>query len=176
MIITIERIIGISVIAVLGWFVYQKPVSGPVGQPQEANKAPDVSKVAKEEIKPAKVLAYSQNAKKKVKLPESAKKDPDIVVLDSSTIPASGHSMTFTETLNTSTGETTGYVTTNPYHWLAMENEKRFTVAYGIKNHGAKAFRFQYAHDGVQVKALHGGLLLSLDSDSAAFASIAVRW
>jgi hypothetical protein len=173
---TLAEIIGIATIAVLGWFIYQKPVAGPVGQPQEATKAPEVAKVPKEEIKPAKVLVYSQNAKQKIKLPDSAKNDPAIAVLDSSTIPASGHSMTFTETFNTNTGDTVGYLTTDPYPWLAMESEKRFTVAYGIKNQGVKVFRFQYSQELVQIKAFHFGPMITLDSDGHGFAGLAGRW
>jgi hypothetical protein len=173
---TIAEIIGIACISVLGWFVYQKPIAGPVGAPQEATKAPEVAKAAKQEIKPAKVLAYSESAKQKIDVPEAAKKDPAIVVLDSSTIPASDHSMTFSETLNTTTGETTGYLTTDPYPWLAMENERHFTVAYGLKNGGVKAFRFQYTRELVQVKALHIGPLVTVDTDGHAFAGAAMRW
>jgi hypothetical protein len=173
---TLTEIIGIVCIAVLGWFVYQKPVSGPVGQPQEATKAPEVAKMSKDEIKPAKVLGYSQDAKQKVKIPESAKKDPAIVVLDSSTIPPSDHPITFTESLNINTGETTAHITTDPYPWLAMENEKRFTFAYGLKNGGVKAFRFQYSHELVQVNALHAGPLVTIDTDGKGFAGLAVRW
>lgn len=173
---TLAEIIGIAVIAVLGWFAYQKPVSGPVGQPQEATKAPEVAKVAKEPIKPAKVLVYSPGAKQKTDIPQSAKKDPAILVLDSSTIPASDHSQTATEVLNKDTGDTITYLTTDPDPWLAIESEKRFTLAYGIKNQGAKVFRLQYAHELVQVKALHFGPLVTLDTDGQGFLGLAGRW
>jgi hypothetical protein len=176
MTLTLERAIGISVIAVLGWYVYQKPVAGPIGQPQEATKAPEVAKVAKEPIKPTKVLVYGRDAKQKTDIPQAAKKDPAVAILDSSTIPASDHSQTVTEVLNTTTGDTITYRTIDPYPWLAMESEKRFTAAYGIKNQGVKVFRFQYAHELVQVKALHGGPMVTLDTDGQAFAGIAVRW
>jgi hypothetical protein len=176
---TAQRILNgimLAVIAVLAWMVWQKPVAGPVNAPQDATDAPAVAGKGKEAITPPKVLAYSQSAKKKAKIPDSAKNDPALAILDSSTIPASSHSQTVTETLNVVTGETNAVVTTDPYPWLAMESEKRFTLAYMFKNGGAKVFRFQYAHEFVQIKALHFGPLVTLDTDGQGFAGLAVRW
>jgi len=173
---TILEAIGLAIIASLAWMAWQKPISGPVGQPQEATIAPEVAKVAKEEIKPAKVLAYSQDAKQKAKLPESAKKDPAIAILDSSTIPASDHPMTFTEALNTTTGETTAYITTDPYPWLAGENTRRFSAGVGIKDGGGKVARFQYEQELVQIKALHFGPSVTFDTDGRGFAGIMGRF
>jgi hypothetical protein len=175
MTLTIERATGIAVIAILGWYVYQKPVATPVNQPQEATKAPAVAGKGKVTINPPKVLAYGHDAKQGTKIPEPVKKDPTASVLDSVVVPASGHSQTVTPVLD-GTGNTTTYVTTNPYPWLAMESEKRFTVVYGFKNQGATVFRFQYEHEFVQIKALHFGPLLTLDTDGTGFAGIAVRW
>lgn len=172
----IAEILGVVGIAILGWFVYQKPVAAPVGRPTEATNAPEVAKDTKHPIVPAKVLTYNPSVKQKTDVPQAVKDDPAVVVVDSSTVPASSHSQTVTEVLNTVTGDTSAYVTTDPYPWLAMENEKRFTLAYGIKNRGVKVFRFQYAHELVQIKALHIGPLITLDTDGQGFAGIAVRW
>jgi hypothetical protein len=172
---TLAEIIGSIIGVILLWLVMQKPVAGPPGQPQEATKAPAVAGKGKVTITPQKVLAYSQDAKQGTKIPEPVKKDPTTSVLDSVVVPASGHSQTVTPVLD-GTGNTTTYVTTNPYPWLAMENEKRFTVAYGFKNQGVKVFRLQYAHEFVQIKDLHFGPLLTLDTDGKMFAGLAIRW
>jgi hypothetical protein len=172
---TIAEVVGVSCIVVLGWFVYQKPVATPINQPAVATKAPAVAGKSKVTITPPKVLVYSKGDKQGTKIPEPVKKDPTASVLDSVVVPASGHSQTVTPVLG-GDGETTTYVTTNPYPWLAMESEKRFTAAYGIKNKGVKVFRFQYAHDLVQIKALYLGPLLNLDSDGKVFAGLSVSW
>lgn len=173
---TILEVIGIIAAAILLWFDVQKPVAAPASQPQAAQKAPEVASVAKTEINPPKVVVYAPEAKKKLNLPAPVQSDQAVAVLDSSIVPDSNHPQTVTTVIDATTGESKTFVTTDPYPWIAGENEKEVRISYGVKNGLLRVGRISFTDDLVQIKALHFGVTLSLDSDLSYFAGVGIGY
>jgi hypothetical protein len=88
-----------------------------------------------------------------------------------------------TSVLDTKTGETTAYTKPEPYPWLAVESrgEARFDYGYKITKGSTVPLpvgRLSVTHNFVQVKALHMGVNVAIDTDGTAFAGVGLsyRW
>lgn len=174
---TALEVIGILVCAVLLWMVTQKPKAWPVNQPTAAQAAPEVADIPKVAITPPKVKVYAPEAKDKVALPPAVQGDPAISVLESSKLPESEHPQTVTTVLNSATGDTSTYVTTDPYPWIASEYRREVGAGYGLKN-GQKAGHFFANVELVQIKAAHigGGLHWFTDGTNMIEATVTGRF
>lgn len=158
-------LIVLAAAAVIGWLHF-KPAPEKAGQVVVATEAKEVKPVPKVEapIKSGKVKVYAggQNLKKKLTLPAAVVDDPAESVLSSSKVPTGERSHTVTTVLNTDTGKSETYVRTDPLPWLASENRGEIGLYYGMKN-GQQAIRLQARQDFIQVKALHVGVIGSMD-------------
>jgi len=148
---------------VIGWLIL-KPAPEQAGQVVVATPAKEVQAEPKEEVTIPKVTVYQGGAKLKNKLalPPAVTKNDKEKVLASSKVPAGEHSHTVTTVINTETGQSETYVRTDPLPWLAVESRGEIGVYAGIKN-GQQAIRLQARQDFVQVKALHAGVIGSVD-------------
>lgn len=179
----LPALIVAAAVAVIGW-LYFKPAPEKAGQVVVATESKEVAPVAKESVpvKAGKVTVYQGGAavKKKLTLPQPVVDDKNAAVLASSKIPAGERPHTVTTVLNTETGASETYVRTDPLPWLAYENRGEIGLYYGIKN-GQQAVRLQATQDLVQVKALHLGVIGSMDMangkpDLFVGVGVAYRW
>jgi hypothetical protein len=148
-----------------GWLYWEsRHVPDKVAQVVIATPAKEVKNTPKKAVKPRQVEVYKGGAtlKSKLNLPEYVIADQKVEIIASSKVPASEHSKTVTTTLNAETGASETYVRTDPLPWLAYESRGEIGAYYGLK-HGEPTVRLQFRQDFVQVKALHAGVIASVD-------------
>jgi len=134
------------------------------GEVVVATPAKEVTKVEKVELPVKKITVYktTPTLKKKLSLPKPVIDNDAESILASSKIPAGERAKTVTTVINTETGFSETYVRTDPLPWLAFESRGEAGMYYGIKN-GQPAARLQVRQDFIQVKALHVGVIGSVD-------------
>jgi hypothetical protein len=141
---------------------------------------PEVAKIEKEEIKPAKLKVYKQEAKDKLPLPEKIKDDKDEHVISASQIKGDGQDHTVITVVNAATGEATTIDHKKPLPWLAQEKKSEFRLDYGLKGYIAPTpvGRLSFRSELVRVKGLVLGLNTSLDFDGEYFlgGGVGYRW
>lgn len=157
----IALVIGLSIC----WF-YFKPTPEKAGQVIVATPAKEVKRVPVVDTKivSGTVAVYKGGAKlkKKLTLPKAIVDDAKKEVLASSKIPTGEHSHTVTTVIDTDTGRSTTYVRADPLPWIALESRGEVGMYAGMKD-GQQAVRVQVRQDFVQVKALHAGMVGSVD-------------
>lgn len=151
--------------AAIGW-LYFKSAPEKAGQVVIATPAAEVKAVPVVDVAIAsgKVAVYQGGAplKKKLTLPKAVVDNNKESVLASSKIPSGERAHTVTTVINTETGASETYVRTDPLPWIAYENRGEFGMYYGVKNN-TQAIRLQARQDILQVKALHVGVIGSVD-------------
>jgi hypothetical protein len=163
----VVMVLGIALFAAsyVAWLIFAP--TDPVGQVVIATPAKEVRAIPRVDtvIKSGKVAVYKggKPLKKKLNLPQPIVDDPKQEVLASSVIPAGEHPHTVTTTINTDTGASETYVRTDELPWLGYENRGEVGIFYGVKS-GERVVRLQARQDFVQVKALHMGVIASIDS------------
>lgn len=166
-----------------GW-AYHMILAKPevAGQVVLATAAREVTMAPKVEVPLQKITVYKSPPvlKKKLSLPQEVVDDDKASVLASSKIAAGEHGKTVTTVINTETGKSETYVRTDPLPWFAFESRGEVGLYYGIKN-GQQAARVQARQDFIQVKALHFGVIGSVDlaagrPDYFAGVGVAYRW
>lgn len=173
----------IFVIGMAGYIVYDHFADRPAGSVSTiARIAPAVAKqpTVLATIQ-APVKTFRGNSKKNAQLPAAVIADDNTQVIAASQTPASLRPTTTTTTANLTTGEITTYTKTDPYPWLAWEPRGEIKLAHGFKyNHvmhnSAQVSRLQLSYDMVRVKALTVGVTGTVDSDSTAFAGVAISY
>jgi hypothetical protein len=176
-------IVAAGVIATGGWLYHvRNALPDKAGQVVIATPAKEVASVEKVEVPVKKVTVYKTTPalKKKLDLPQPVIDDQQQAVLASSKIPAGERAHTVTTVINTDTGKSETYTRTDPLPWLAFENRGEVGVYVGVKN-GQQALRLQARQDFVQVKALHLGVVGSVDvsagkPDVFVGAGVSYRW
>jgi hypothetical protein len=155
-----------GLIATGGWLYHvRNALPDKAGQVVVATPAAEVAGTPKQTVQvKAGVDVYKNTPglKKKLTLPSAVIEDEKQSVLASSKVPAGEHAHTVTTVINTDTGKSETYVRTDPLPWVAYENRGEVGLYYGLKG-GQQAVRLQARQDFVQVKALHLGVVGSVD-------------
>ncbi len=175
-----ERIIvylALIVACVTLWSSFT-PAPAPVSQWTPAKVSPMVANVPTVQVKIPKVTVFSAPAKKKLKLPESIITNPDEHVIAATQIKADQHPQTVVTVINSETGKSETITRRDPYPWIAIEKQGEIRLDYGYKRDFQRVARLSFREDVIQLKAVHFGLLASLDSDGAIFAGVGLgyRW
>lgn len=143
--------------------------------------ATPAKEVAKEETIPVQVAepvqVYKPATKAKLKLPKPVIEDAAQHVVSSSKTVNDERQHTITTTLDTSTGAFTSYDRAEPLPWLSVNTKSQVGVFYGIKG-GDPVLRLQAQQEFLQIKAVHLGVVGTVDSDSTYFvgAGAWARW
>lgn len=143
--------------------------------------ATPAKEVAKEETVPVQVAepvqVYRPAAKAKLKLPEHVQADTEQHVVASSKTANDERQHTITTTLDTSTGVFATYDRAEPLPWVAVNTKTQVGLFYGLKG-GDPVMRLQAQQEFLQVKAVHLGVVGTIDSDSTYFvgAGAWARW
>lgn len=130
-----------------------------------------------------KVRTFKPAIKEKLKLPPAVIADPQKQVTDATTVKPTERPTTVTSVIDTKTGETTLFSKPEPYPWLAVESrgEARFDYGYKLTKGNVVPMpvgRLSVTHNFIQVKALHAGVNVAIDTDGQAFAGVGLsyRW
>lgn len=149
----------------------------------ESKPAPVIAKVRKVTTKVQSVQTYAPEAKLKLKLPPAVLQNEQQQVTSATVVAPTERQMTVTSVLDTTTGETTTYTKAEPYPWFAVESRGEIRFAYGYKiQRGSLAptpvGRLSITQDFAQVKGVHLGGTLAIDTDGTGFAGVglAYRW
>jgi hypothetical protein len=112
------------------------------------------------------VKTYPAETKRKLDLPADVRDDNSRQVLDATRVPADDHPQTVTTVIDTRTGASSTYVARDPLPWLAFDYTGDAGVYYGWRN-GAKALRLEARQGFITIKAVHVGIIASLDQPLA---------
>jgi hypothetical protein len=162
------RLALVAVVAAVLSALYFMPAEKPADNSRVATEAPDVAKIDKKPITPAKVWVYDDKAKDKLPLPNDIKNNPDEHVFAASKV--EGH--TVTTMINLTTGEATTIDHKDPLPWLALVKLNELRLDYGLNG----VMRLSYRHDIVQIKAFHFGINTTLDSNGSYFIGAGVGY
>lgn len=174
--VTLYAVCGAVLVVSYLWAAAHWP-SDKAGQTVIATPAKEVAKVERVEV-PVKVITVYKTTpalKKKIGLPQPIVDDAKESILASSKIPAGERAHTVTTVLNTETGKSETYTRTDPLPFLAYESRGEVGAYYGFKQ-GQPVTRLQIRHDFIQAKALHVGVIGSIDSDRASFIGFGVSY
>lgn len=160
---------------------YNRPASIPPGVTVEAKPAAEVRNETRVDVavKPP-IKAYAPGVKGKLKLPQSVISDDAKHVIASSKTANDERPHTVTTVVDSGTGEVTTYDRTDPLPWLAVNTKSEVGVFYGLKN-GEQALRVEGRQELLQVKALHAGVVGTVDAtrqgvDGFIGAGVWARW
>lgn len=157
--------VAIAIVPVWIWHIFHKdplPSAGLSVHATPAAEVADTPKVTAVVKAPVKVYKGGSTLKKELKLPDVVTSDPAKEVIASSQVKADERPQTITTIINTETGESETFVRRDPLPWLAWDTSGEVGAYVGIKN-GQQAVRLQVRQGIVQVKALHLGLIGSVD-------------
>jgi hypothetical protein len=152
-------------LAYLVWKFMHKPVtSAPSKDAVAATVSPVLKLTPKIDtlLKTKTVRTYSDASKVKLKLPGDVLANSDVHIIQAAIVPADEHQQTVTTVLNTTTGESQSYVHEEPLPWLALNLHGDAGIYVGLKN-GEKTGRLEVRQGLLQVKAVHFGVIGSLD-------------
>lgn len=145
--------------------------------------APKVAKVKRVTTQVKSVQTFAPAAKLKLNLPPPVITNEQQQVTGATTVAPSERRQTVTSVLDIATGETTTFVKPEPQPWFALEHrgEARFDYGYKIQRGSptpAPVGRLSITHDFAQIKAVHIGVNLAVDTDRSAFAGVGIgyRW
>lgn len=175
-------LIVVAGLVVVGWLFFKPLPDLAAGQVTVAEPAQEMRETPKENVVIPTVQVYQGGAKvkKKLTLPSSVVDDDKQKVIASSRIPGGERAKTVTTVIDTESGKSQTYVRVEPLPWLAYESRGEVGLYYGIKN-GQPTTRLQVRQDLVQVKALHAGVIGSVDiangkPDYFVGVGVAYRW
>jgi hypothetical protein len=158
-------IIAICIVVVLLWLSHwNSKQETAVNVWQEATPIKQIRKVpkVKKPIKSGTIETYSSEAKGKLKLPDIIVEDEAKQVISTARVEASDNPHSVTSIVDTDTGEVQTYVRKEPLPWLAWDTKGEAGMYAGIKN-GVPAVRLEAKQGVFQVKALHFGVIGSVD-------------
>lgn len=159
-------VLCLVVILALAWLAYTWKAAPEVGKTVIAEPAKEVKRVPKVGVAikaPVKVYQGGASLKKEIDLPaEVVQSETQQVIASSKIEAADDHPRTVTTVIDTATGESQTYVRTDPLPWLAWDDRGAIGMYAGIKN-GAPTIRLQARQGIFSVKAVHVGLMASID-------------
>lgn len=153
------------VLGILLWHNFtQAPQKPAVGVQVAATPAPLVKDIPKVSLKPKSgtVRVYASRAKIKLDLPAEIIKDDNQQVIESTQVKSDDHPQTITTVINADTGETQTLVRRDPLPWLAWDYRGSIGAYAGLKN-GDPGVRIEAKQNLIQLKAVHVGVVASLD-------------
>jgi hypothetical protein len=167
---------GLILVGVLV-FIWDRltPPPSPVGAYAVAVPNKVLASVPKEVIQPKSLKVYSKPAKKKLNLPDEIQQDDNMYVLSSSTLKHDYHPQTVTTIVDKETGETRVLPRREAYPWFAFEQTGSTELTCGFKTISGKTCRGEISEYVVQVKALHLGGKVTLDSDGSGYVGIGLK-
>lgn len=134
-------------------------LSVPAAPAREVKAAPKIPVAVKS---PVKVYAGGAQLKTKLRLPQAVVDDGAKQVIAASKLRADDHPQTVTTLINTETGDSETYVRRDPLPWLAWDTRGEVGVYLGVNN-GGPALRVEARQGMVQAKALHLGVIGSVE-------------
>lgn len=159
-----------------------KPVQ-PTPTPQIATVNPEVKHEEKIDVPitspKATIKAYTSKGKAQLVLPPYVLNDSAKVVTDSSIVASTEKRQVVTQVLDSTSGETTTFITTAPDPWLSFENRGQVSVDVGYRRGNPEPVsRVNYRQDLVQTKAIHWGVSASAYTDGDYFLGVggSYRW
>lgn len=170
----VELAAGLVALALAWWYFTPKPA--PVGSTVIAKPAPELRGQPTQDITPPKVKVYTLPAKKALGLSADVHDYPNKYVLGSARLPSDTHPHNVTTVIDAKTGAVQTYDTREPLPWLAAEQHGEIRLDYGFKNAGVKVGRISLSEDLLQVKALHAGINVAVDTDGTFFVGAGVGW
>lgn len=163
------------------WKDYFRPVDRS-GQVVAAKPAVEVAGVSTSSptVHGGAVQVFPDAVKPKLNLPGPVAADVKKKVVAASKIAASDRPHTVTTLLDTGTGQFETYVRSDPLPWVAFTARGAAGVYYGMKN-GQQAIRLHVRQDLVQFKAVHAGVIGSIDqaggkTDTFVGVGLEYRW
>lgn len=158
-------------------------VSVPAKEAKEVKGKPKITVAA-----PKGVRVYQPEAKLKLNLPPTVVANKDEQVISTARVDNTTRPHTVTTTINTETGEATSFVRADPYPWVALESRGELGVSGGYKyryRQGVIAsfgrpvvpiMRLDVRQDFLQLKALHVGVMGTVDTDGDAYVGVRVSY
>ena len=155
-----------------------------------AKAAPEVKRAPTKRVAvKAPVKVFEDKTKKDLKLPPAVIDNPDEHVIAATQVKGSDRPQTVTTVIDEKTGESSSFVKTDPYPWLAFENRAEVRMSYGYRYTPQSGIlfnaaavkpvgRLSFTYDALRVKALTLGTTAQIDTDGQAFVGVgaAYRW
>lgn len=160
-------LLGLIVLVIAWWYFKPSPV--PIGEWTKPKQAEQVKAIQQTIIQPAKVVVFKPVAKEALKLPPEIQQDQAKHVVAAVRIEPDLHPQTVTAIFDDQTGEVQTYTRIEPYPWLAAEHHGEIRIDVGVKNGLAKVGRLTLREDLLQLKAIHAGVHLTIDTDGSWF-------
>ena len=154
--------------AIVMWSLWPRP-SPPVGESAPLPPAKEVVKVERVRTEVKVVYVYPPTVKAKLDLPAAIQQDAAKQVTATGKLQAQERPYTLTSVLDTNTGISEVYARPDPLPWIGPGKRGEVGLAYGIKD-GEPTARLYASRDLIRVKALHAGVMATLDHDGEAFA------
>lgn len=174
---TLGAIVAVTVVIILLMWGVHVLIRDPLPPPEvsivatPAAEVEDAPKVPVQVTAPIKVYQGGGKIKRQLQLPAPVAADPVQEVIAATTVRADTRPHTVTTVINTQTGESETYVRRDPLPWLAWDTSGDIGAYIGVKN-GQQAVRLQLRQGVVQVKALHLGLIGSVDQSMGGTATM----
>lgn len=134
-----------------------------VGQSVALPQAKETAKAVPDKVRVEYIYVYPK-AKKDLNLPEPVQQDAAKQVTTTAKLKAEERGYTLSSVIDTETGTSEIYARPEPLPWVGPGRGGKIGVAYGLKNNEPTG-RLYASHDLIQVKALHGGAMGTLDTD-----------
>lgn len=162
----------VSALALWTFWPRPNPVVGVAAPLPPAKEVRSVEKIIE---RPKLVYVYPADVKGKLGLPADQVVDVNKKVTATGKLDAEDRPYTLSAVLDTETGESQIFARPDPLPWIGPGRQGAVGLAYGLKN-SQPTGRLYARHDLIQVKALHGGGLATLDQDGEWFAGGYVEW
>jgi hypothetical protein len=154
--------------AIALWSLWPRPVPV-VGESVPLPPAKEVVTVERVRTEVKVVYVYPDKVKAKLDLPKSIQQDASKQVTATGKLHAEERPYTLTAVLDTDTGISEVYARPDPLPWFGPGKRAEVGLAYGIKD-GEPTARLYASRDLIRVKALHAGVMATLDHDGESFA------
>ncbi|GBL46261.1 hypothetical protein SFMTTN_2074 [Sulfuriferula multivorans] len=156
---------GVAIL--LGWMLFMRSVlpPAPVNVSVPAVAAGEIRAIPKTAVAiraPVKVYRGGAPLKRRLNLPQPVADNAAQQVIAASQVRADDHPQTITTLINTETGDSETYVRRDPLPWLAWDARGEAAMYVGIQR-GGPALRLEARQGMVQIKALHVGVIGSVD-------------
>lgn len=161
---------AVAAIAAVGFVIYWNASPAPW---ETAPESPQLRQIDNIDLVVPKIRVYAPKAKKALQLPPEVQSNPDKHVVSA----IDCGDKTAVTVIDQRTGETDLLIQKKPLPWMAFERHGQVRLDYG-SNGTRQITRLSIQQDLIQVKALHGGISATLDSDRAFFVGIGggVKW
>lgn len=171
----LAALVGGAIVVAGCWWNAHKPFSPAV----PGATAKELAGFTKERQDCVPLESYPAPVKKRLGLPHAVAANDSKRVVAASQLPAGDRPRTVTTTVDTATGEAQQWVREDRLPWLRPERRNAVGMAYGWRDgYAAPVARLEGRVDLLQLKALHAGVVGTLDTTGGWFAGVGVvyRW